>query len=141
MTPAEAMFCLVVAVTDGDTMGVRCDIDGRPTAIKIRLAEIDAPEKAQDFGQRSKASLSDLCFGQRAHIKPVAADRYGRTVARVECRGHDASAYQVARGMAWAYTKHLTDQSIKRLETDARLGHVGLWVDTSATPPWDFRRK
>lgn len=29
-----------------------------------RLAEIDAPEKKQAFGDRSKEALSDLCFKQ-----------------------------------------------------------------------------
>ncbi len=36
-------------------------------------------------------------------------DRYGRTVARVECRGKDANADQVRSGMAWAYTQYQSD--------------------------------
>lgn len=66
-------LCLVVAVSDGDTIKVRC---GEPDAyeqVTIRLAEIDAPEKGQPFGQRSKASLSDLCFGSQAAIRPLTA--------------------------------------------------------------------
>ena len=61
----------------------------------MRLAEIDAPEKVQPFGQRSRQQLADLCFNQEANIRETARDRFGRTVARVRCQGLDASAEQV----------------------------------------------
>jgi hypothetical protein len=51
--------CLVVAIADGDTLTVHCN---KHEQIKIRLAEIDAPEKKQPFGMRSKQSLSQLCY-------------------------------------------------------------------------------
>ena len=51
----------VVSVADGDTITV---LDADKTQHKIRLNGIDAPEKAQPFGQRSKQSLSDLVFGK-----------------------------------------------------------------------------
>jgi micrococcal nuclease len=35
----------------------------------VRLAEIDAPEKSQAYGQRSKQSLSDLAFGKQVRIE------------------------------------------------------------------------
>jgi len=44
------------------------------------LAIIDAPEKAQSFGQRGKQKLSDLCYGKRVIVKVVSTDRYGRSV-------------------------------------------------------------
>ena len=50
----------VVGVSDGDTLTVL--MSGRQ--VKIRLAEIDAPEKSQAFGQRAKQSLSDLVFSK-----------------------------------------------------------------------------
>lgn len=48
---APAFAHKVVGIADGDTLTVL--EDGRP--VKIRLANIDAPEKAQAFGQRSKS--------------------------------------------------------------------------------------
>lgn len=140
MAVAEILLCLVVGVADGDTLTVRCGEPGAYEQVKIRLAEIDAPEKKQAFGQRSKQHLSDLCFQQQATITPRTKDRYGRTVARVQCQGEDANAAMVKAGMAWAYTKYLTDPAIKRLELDARAARVGLWVDADPTPPWEFRR-
>ena len=52
----------VIGIADGDTLTLL--VDKRP--LKIRLANIDAPEKAQAFGERSRQSLSELCFGKDA---------------------------------------------------------------------------
>ena len=89
----------VVGVHDGDTITVLVD----KQQIKVRLAEIDAPELRQPFGNRSKQSLSELCFQQSAKVELVAKDRYGRSVGRVKCGEVDAGAHQVALGMAWVY--------------------------------------
>lgn len=132
-------ICLVVAVTDGDTIKARCGEPGAYAQVTIRLAEIDAPEKRQSFGNRSKGALSGLCMEVQAAIRPVTRDRYGRTVARVECRGQDASAAQVRQGMAWAFTRYLTDPSIKVHEDAARNARIGLWADPAPLPPWEWR--
>ena len=139
---AAALLCLIVGVADGDTLTARCGQPGRYEQIKVRLAEIDAPEKAQPFGARSKESLSDLCYLQQAAIRPTAKDRYGRLVARVECRGRDANLEQVRVGMAWAYTQYQTDASFPQAEQSARTARLGLWRDPVApVPPWQWRRE
>lgn len=140
MTAAGALLCLVVAIADGDTLTARCGEPGAYEQVKVRLSEIDAPEKDQPFGNRSRQHLAALCFQQVATIKPAARDRYGRTVARVECQGQDANLQQVRAGMAWAYTKYLTDQAIAREEQAARAERAGLWGDPAPVPPWDWRR-
>lgn len=133
--PVE-LLCLIVGISDGDTLTAKCPTE----TIKVRIAEIDAPEKKQAFGQRSKQSLSDLCFKSQAEVRPDKKDRYGRTVARVSCNGIDVSQHQTSTGMAWAYTKYLTDQSIKAYETQARAAKRGLWADPEPVPPWDWRK-
>ena len=92
---AALLICSVIAISDGDTLSARCAIDGAPQTITVRLAEVDAPKKAQPFGARSKQNLSALCFRKSAQVRPVSLDRYGRTVAHVTCDGQDASAEQV----------------------------------------------
>lgn len=139
--PASVLLCLVVAITDGDTLKARCGEEGSYQLIKVRLAEIDAPEKVQPFGQRSRQQLADLCFNQEANIRETARDRFGRTVARVRCQGLDASAEQVKAGMAWAFTRYLTDPEIAQLEKVARGTGIGLWADSSPVPPWEWRRR
>ena len=55
----------VVSVADGDTVTV---LDADKVQHKIRLSGIDAPEKAQAFGNRSKESLSDLVFSKTVTV-------------------------------------------------------------------------
>lgn len=88
----------VVKVADGDTLAL---LDAGRRQHKIRLAQIDAPEKDQAFGQRSRESLPALCAGQAAEVLEEGHDRYGRVVGRVICARVDANSEQVRRGMAW----------------------------------------
>jgi len=134
----EPLTCKIVGVSDGDTLTAKCD--GVVEHLKIRMAEIDAPEKAQPWGTKSKESLSNLCFGKTASIIVQEKDRYGRSVARVTCNGIDANLEQVKSGMAWAYTQYLKDKSIRSAEDQAKEKKHGLWVDEKPTPPWEFRR-
>ena len=126
----------VIAVADGDTITVL--IGHRE--IKVRLTEIDAPEKKQAFWSRSKQSLSDLCFGKTATLAEHGKDRYGRTLARVTCAGTDANAVQVRRGMAWVYDRYVTDHSLYSVQADAKAARRGLWKDDQPVPPWEWRR-
>ncbi len=126
----------VVAVADGDTITVMRDL----VPVKLRLLEIDAPEKKQAFGARSKQSLSDLCFNKTATLIAKGRDRYGRTLARVSCEGVDANAEQVRRGMAWVYDRYVTDRALYAVQTEARDAGRGLWSDPDAVPPWQWRR-
>ncbi len=136
--PSET--CLVVGVMDGDTINVRCGAEGDYRQVTLRLAEIDAPEKKQDYGQRSKENLSDLCFKAQTVVTPQVRDKYGRTVARVSCNGQDASLHQVKSGLAWWYVKYGTDLAIKEAEKAARSRRQGLWASSrEPMPPWEFR--
>ena len=103
------------------------------------MAEIDAPESGQPFGRRSKEYLSSLCYQVQATIRPTAQDRYGRTVARVECKGMDANLVMVEAGMAWAFTKYQTDPAFPRAELQARAARVGMWAEDDQVSPWQFR--
>lgn len=136
--PAYADFSgRVVSIADGDTITVLVERQ----QVKVRLVEIDAPEKAQAFGNRSKHSLSDMCFDKEARIQEKSKDRYGRTLGRVFCDGLDANAEQVRRGMAWVYDKYVTDHSLYPLQDGARAASRGLWYEPDPIPPWDWRRR
>lgn len=126
----------VIGISDGDTLKV---LNQQKQQVKIRLAEIDAPESSQAFGQQSKQSLSDLCFQKSVVVDDKGQDKYKRTLGRITCNGIDANAEQVKRGMAWAYRQYLSDQSIIQLEQSAQSQKIGLWADSNPTPPWEFR--
>ena len=135
--------CKVVGVSDGDTITALCQGNEQ---VKVRLAEIDAPEKAQPFGAKSKQSLSGLCFGKQARISPHGRDRYGRTIGRIYCftpgvkTEIDANAEQVRRGLAWVYDRYVTDPDLYPLQDAARAERRGLWADSAPTPPWEWRK-
>lgn len=153
----------IIAVLDGDTVLIR-----HGSAVKkIRLAGIDAPEKAQAFGEASRHSLSDLVSGKRARITSEATDQYGRMVARLEVDGLDINAEQVRRGMAWAaggwrqrrgaasrppegapagvplagaHSNFHSNKTLLALQNAAQQEPRGLWAQYHPTPPWEWRR-
>lgn len=133
---AETLTGRVVGVADGDTLTV---LDARGDSTKIRLHQIDAPEKKQDYGQRSKQSLSDLTYGKLVRVEVFGADKYARTIGKVWVNGQDANLEQVKRGMAWVYTQYAKDPAYYAAERVARNGRVGLWNQPNPMPPWQYR--
>lgn len=136
--PAGAdVLARVVSVHDGDTLTVLIE----KRQVKVRLADIDAPELRQAFGTRSKQSLSELCFGKVATLDVRGQDRYKRTIARITCAGTDANAEQVRRGMAWTYTRYApADSPLHAVQALARTANRGLWADAAPVAPWEWRR-
>lgn len=59
----------VVGVADGDTITLLLDAPAGKLNVKIRVAQIDPPEKAQPWGQKSKQALSDLIYGKTFVLK------------------------------------------------------------------------
>lgn len=134
------LFCLVIAISDGDTLKARCGPPERHEQVTVRLADIDAPESRQPFGQASKRSLSDLCYSVEAVIQPTAKDRYRRTVANVHCKGVNASRHQVSSGMAWVFDRYVQDQTLYSAQESARSSRKGIWSDREPVPPWEWRK-
>lgn len=126
----------VVGVTDGDTVTV---LRGREQ-VKVRLAEIDAPERKQPFGQRSRQSLAEMVFRQDVLVIEQGKDRYGRSVGRLQLGSLDANAEQVRRGMAWVFDRYVKDRSLYDLQNEARQAKRGLWADPAPVEPWEWRR-
>lgn len=126
---------IVVSVADGDTITVLRDKE----QMKVRLAEIDAPEKAQAFGNKSKQALFDLAHGKDVRVVEQGKDKYQRTIGRIYQGDVDVNAEQVKQGMAWVYRKYSKDASFISLEDAAKTQKIGLWADAEPTPPWIWR--
>jgi endonuclease YncB( thermonuclease family) len=141
---AETISGRVVGVADGDTITV---LDSTKTQHKIRLAGIDAPEKAQPFGQVSKKHLSNLVFNKDVTLDCGKTDKYRREVCVVMVNGKDANQAQVASGMAWWYRQYQKEQTAQQIaeydaaEVKARSDKVGLWSDAEPVPPWEWRHR
>ena len=133
---SETLQGHVVGVSDGDTVKL---LDTRQHLIKIRLNKIDAPEKNQAYGQKSKASLSELVFDRDIRVEVIDLDRYGRTLGILFVGEQEINLEQVRRGMAWVYRKYSSDPRYIEAEQEAQRQAKGLWADPHPTPPWVFR--
>ena len=139
---AATLYGQVVGVSDGDTVTVL--VDGH-SQVHVRIAGIDAPEKRQPYGQRSKQLMSDCAFGKEVAVEWKKIDRYGRTVGKVVSKGVDCGLRQIELGMAWHYKTYAKDQSREdreayaEAEERARAKGRGLWSDADPVPPWQYR--
>ena len=133
----------IVSISDGDTVTL---LDANLQQHKIRLSGIDAPEKRQPFGNRSRLHLGTLVFGKHVTADCPKTDRYKRAVCRIEVDGVDANLAQVEAGMAWHYKAYSREQSpadrwrYAKAEDRARDARQGLWADRAPVAPWDFRK-
>ncbi|MEE4379981.1 MAG: thermonuclease family protein [Candidatus Competibacteraceae bacterium] len=125
-----------VAVHDGDTLTLLTETG---QSIKVRLAEIDAPEQEQPYGNRAKSVLSTLTLNRPTQVDASIKDRYGRVVGRVYVGDMDVNAELIRLGMAWFYRQYGQDNSFYQLEMAARTARWGLWADPRPVPPWVFR--
>lgn len=150
---AEIITGRVVGIADGDTITV---LDATNQQYKIRLVGIDAPEKAQPFGNVAKQRMADLVFGKAVRVDARKKDRYGRTIGRVwvalpECvspdcpKTLDAGMALLTQGLAWHYKQYAKEQPPEErgqysfAEEEARIMKIGLWRDANPMPPWEWR--
>ena len=134
----------VVSVADGDTITV---LDAEKIQHKIRLQGIDAPEKAQAFGAKSKQALYEMVHGKTVQVSFEKSDKYGRILGKVLLDGQDICHQQIKAGLAWHYKKYQNQQPLadrdaySASETAAKNEKLGLWSDPRPVAPWDFRKR
>ena len=124
----------VVKISDGDTITI---LTQEKQQVKVRLYGIDAPEKKQPYGQKSKQFLSNLIAGRSVEIQEKGKDRYKRVLGIVYLDGQDINAQMVLSGYAWAYVKY--SKIYVGQELKARSQNLGLWRD-KPIPPWEWRK-
>ena len=128
----------VVAIGDGDTLTL---LTARREQVRIRLADIDTPERGQPYANRARQALSDLAVGKAIRVAVRDTDRYGRTVGRVFAGAQDVNAEMVRRGAAWVFRRYSDEPALLRLEQIARAERRGLWglPEAQRVPPWEWR--
>lgn len=139
---AATLTGVVIVVIDGDTVLFKPDhYSPRSRAfMKVRLADIDAPEHDQPHGTAATQALGALALNQRATMDVVATDAYGRKVARLTVGTHSVNTELVRRGFAWASTRYRRDAGLVQAQREARRAQRGLWQDAAPTAPWEWRR-
>jgi len=140
---ADTLTGNVVRIIDGDTVVV---LDANKVQYKIRLMGIDAPEKKQAYGKKSKENISGLIAGKFVVVDYDKLDRYQRIIGKIQVSGKDINLEQIKSGMAWHYKKYQKEQSqsdqtrYSEAEVDAKNAKRGLWNDPDPIPPWNFRQ-
>ena len=139
---ADTMSGIVIVVVDGDTILFKPDsyLAASRAFLKIRLANIDAPEKDQSYGEAATRALSELVLHQRVEVTTVAIDVYGRTIARIQQDAVQVNTELVRRGMAWAST-YRRNAELNAVQREAQQAPRGLWQEVAPVPPWVWRRE
>ena len=136
-----------MAVADGDTVTVLRQTTAGPRQDRVRLTEIDAPERGQPWGTRARQALADKVFGRNVQVASEGEDRYGRLLARLyvadgdTLTGRDVNQDMVQEGHAWVYRRYATENWLPD-EAAARESGLGLWSlgVGASVPPWEWRR-
>lgn len=128
----------VIGISDGDTFtGLNRD----SLQLKFRIYGIDAPEKKQAFGSKSKEHLASLIFGQNVTVHVSSQDGWGRYIATISIKdGRDVGKEMIKAGLAWHYKQFDNSEEYAKTEQIAKENKSGLWSDPKAVPPWQFRK-
>ena len=140
---AEALQGRVIKIADGDTLTI-VTLDQQIQQHKIRLAEIDTPERGQPYYQRAKQALADLVFNQVVDIEVTTTDRYGRKIGMIIDENQRwINAVMVRQGHAWVYARYVEHDVLYIYQEQARLEKIGLWSlpEVQALAPWEFRQQ
>ena len=123
-------------IVDGDTVHVFYQDE----VYKIRLTEIDAPERDQPYGSNSTEYLKNLLKEGMVDVDISGTDRYGRKLGRLYWQGKDINRELVSAGYAWVYDQYVTDNSFYENQSKARNLKKGLWGDQNPLEPWNWRK-
>ncbi|WP_423816042.1 thermonuclease family protein [Roseomonas fluvialis] len=87
-------------VTDGDTITVLTE---QRLQVRVRLAEIHAPERRHAFGHRARQMPTGRAFERRVLIAVTGIDRNRRVIGRVFLGSLDVNVEMARRGDAWVF--------------------------------------
>lgn len=121
---------------DGDTVKVKDA--GRE--YKLRLTDIDAPERNQAYGLKSRRALMQFCKKAEVKVYISGMDKYHRSLGKLHCNNADASEFMMKYGHAWFNRNYSMDYTLALLEDEARKNKRGLWEVKQQTPPWVWRK-
>lgn len=126
-----------VRILDGDTFEL---LTSSKQLLKIRLLDIDAPEKGQDYGNQSKKRLGELIFQKNVEVLYSQTDRNGRILGTIFVDNLQINLQMVKDGLAWHFLKYSHKKEFADAEKKARLLKIGLWQGFSPIEPWIFRQ-
>jgi len=129
-----------VEVMDGDTVRLRDVSNG--VEFKVRLFCIDAPEKNQLNGIKSKDHLNKI-LPLEVDVIPMGGS-YDRIVAVLTDNDRVINFEMIKDGYAWVYVDYCNTSRKQELidyQNKAQLNKIGIWESNNNIPPWDWRKE
>ncbi|WP_238784891.1 thermonuclease family protein [Blattabacterium cuenoti] len=125
-------------IYDGDTFRIETK---KMEEYRIRIADIDCPEKNQSYGREAKNFLTKKILNQTVLIKNIKIDKYNRIVGLVFYeKNKDLGKDILESGLAWVW-KFSKNVPYKRIESQARKQKIGIWKKNNPIDPYDWRKK
>lgn len=116
----QAQQVKISYVYDGDTFKTE-------TGIRVRLYNINAPEKGQPNSYQATQLLKSL-RNKTVYLKLKSFDKYGRQVCAVYYNGKDISLLLVEKGYAFIYWKYFDgNESFLAAQNKAKQLNLGIW--------------
>ena len=132
----------VLRVIDGDSLV----LDVRGSHYRVELANIDAPELNQPWGQAAADWLRQSLTGRFVVIHSSGTVKQHPIRGRLISRNRDIGLDLLYEGLAWCTLRAVTEfpnqgRQYREAEAIARQVRRGLWLDENAIPPWEWRRQ
>lgn len=121
---------------DGDTVKIK----DAGYEYRLRITNIDTPERNQAYGKKSRRALMDFCDEADIYVAISGYDKYGRKLGMLLCNQQDVSKHMVKYGHAWVNKRYSKDYSLAVLQDKARESKLGLWQAKQQIPPWVWRK-
>lgn len=134
--PKEVLNGNVVEVTEGDLLTILGDDQKKHI---IRLNAIDAPEEGQPFFKEARDALSKRVKGKIVRVEIIGKDRQGREIGDLTLNDELINEWLLKEGWAWNFVKYSPSKRFADIEKKAYDAKKGLWIDSDAESPWDYR--
>lgn len=130
----------VTSIRDAENLIVESD----SVRIRIRLPEIDCPERDQPFHEEAAEFVSQLTRDKEVTVRYRDHDDTRRWILGwvVLPDGRDVGRELLRAGLTWhnvQWSDHR--QELTKLEAEARAAKRGLWAQENPDPPWLARSR
>lgn len=140
LTLSLALFSLpafaekVCSVQDGDTF-ITCGGD------KIHLWGIDAPQRKQPYGERSRNALRAMVQNQDVFLQCGKRMSNNSRICHVKLQRRSVNQAMVKRGLAFGWLK-FSKGVYRQEEAYARAHRLGVWQQPDGgTRPWIYKAR
>ena len=134
----ETFTGVVTAVDAGDLLS----LNRNETSVQVRLYGVDCPETGQNYAEEARAAVVKAVLDTTVSVQILTEDSQGLPVALVfDGTGNCLSHVLAAEGLAWWDDRNAQkDALLRKVNAKAVSAPKGIFADTAALAPWDYRK-